>query len=308
MQAQEHSVTGVPPIPAMTSDAERECYYRLAREAAGKGEIIELGAWLGASTAYIAAGIRDSGENARVHVYDKFESKPAHVAKVASFYDKAGLERAPIGNAREAFDAFLGPLMDHVVVHEGRIEHMVSASGPVALLVSDAPKRVPEISAVLTALHPRLVPGSIMAWQDFCHFPSYDIPACLYRIRDHIEVIEAPQPGTTLVFRVKSSWSAEEVSRERLSPKRWSVGQVNAAWTYWSQWIPREVFERFRCGAALFMCDLGKTQDARWLLNSIIDDAVDDVLPKWRYLHEGRADLVQRYKPLFDLLADRGLL
>jgi predicted O-methyltransferase YrrM len=59
------SVTGVPPIPAMTTDAERECYYRLAKEAAGKGAIVELGAWMGASTAYIAAGIRDSGAAAR---------------------------------------------------------------------------------------------------------------------------------------------------------------------------------------------------------------------------------------------------
>jgi hypothetical protein len=34
----------------MTTDAERECYYRLAKEAAGKGTILELGAWMGAST------------------------------------------------------------------------------------------------------------------------------------------------------------------------------------------------------------------------------------------------------------------
>jgi hypothetical protein len=40
-----------------------------------------------------------------------------------------------------------------------------------------------------------------MAWQDFCHFPSYEIPACLYRLRDHLEFVEAVVPGTTLVFR-----------------------------------------------------------------------------------------------------------
>jgi hypothetical protein len=33
----ERSVTGLPPIAAMTTDAERECYYRLAKEAAGEG-------------------------------------------------------------------------------------------------------------------------------------------------------------------------------------------------------------------------------------------------------------------------------
>ena len=70
----ERPIVDGPPIPAMTTDAERECYYRLAKDAAGKGAVVELGAWMGASTAYIAAGIRDSGVPVKVHVYDKFQS------------------------------------------------------------------------------------------------------------------------------------------------------------------------------------------------------------------------------------------
>src|SRR5687767_3336658 len=93
---QERSVTGLPPIAAMTTDAERECYYRLTKEAAPKGAIVELGAWLGASTAYIAAGMRDS-TGGKVHVYDQFVSKPGHIGKVKAFYAKENIDKAPVG-------------------------------------------------------------------------------------------------------------------------------------------------------------------------------------------------------------------
>lgn len=302
------SVTGVPPIPAMTTDAERECYYRLAKAAAGKGEIIELGAWLGASTAYIASGIRDSGVDAVVHVYDKFKSKQVHAAKVAHFYDKAGLDPIPVGPARHAFEAYLGPLLARVEVHEGMIEKTVSSDGPIALLITDAPKRVPEISAVLTALHRHIVPQTIMAWQDFGHFPSYDIPACLYRIRRHFEVVESINPGTTLVFRVKSSWSAAEVSRAALTPKRWTATEIETAWAYWLPHIPEGKRWLFTCGRALFLCDIGQPLKAVEVLVAALEADAASILPKWKYLRNGRPDLVRRYLPLFDHLAEGRLL
>lgn len=302
------SVTGRPPIPAMTTDAERECYYRLAMEAAGNGAIIELGAWLGASTAYIAAGIRDSGANAKAHVYDKFQSKPAHAAKVKLFFDREGIDPIPVGHARKAFESYLGPLLKHVEVHEGQIETIISSREPIALMVTDAPKRVKAISAVLTRLRKPIVPGTVLAWQDFGHFPSYEIPACLWRIRKHIEVVEAIVPGTTVVFRVKSQWHADEVSEQAFALKAWTPQEIDAAWAEWLTDVPAEKAALFRSGQPLFLCDIGHADEATLRLKRILDDASNDVLPKWRYLHSVRPDLVARYKPLFDLLEARGML
>jgi hypothetical protein len=131
---------------------------------------------------------------------------------VKAFYDKQGIDKVPVGPSLEAFKDNLGPLMEFVEPHQGKIEQMQWGKEPIALLVTDAPKRVPAISAVLTKLRTRLQPGAIMAWQDFCHFPSYEIPACLYRLRDHLEFVEGVVPGTTLVFRVKSQWNLAEVT------------------------------------------------------------------------------------------------
>jgi hypothetical protein len=299
--------TGRPPIPAMTTDAERECYYRLAREAAGKDAIVELGAWMGASTAYIAAGIRDSGVEAKAHVYDQFISKAGHVEKVRAFYDKQGIDRVPVGPSLEAFKDNLGPLLEYVEPHQGKIEAMNWTGGPISLLVTDAPKRVPAISAVLTNLRDALRPGAIMAWQDFCHFPSYEIPACLYRLRDHLEFVEAVVPGTTLVFRVKSQWNLAEVTKTALALSRWTPYDVRCAWKYWlGGRVPPEKAALFRCGQAMFMCDIGETESAVTALAHVYEDYAEAILPKWRYLKAQRPDFLTRYAPLFAYLGEHG--
>lgn len=292
----------------MTTDAERECYYRLAKDAAGKGAIVELGAWMGASTAYIAAGIRDSGVKAKAQVYDKFQSKPGHIRKVKEFYSKRGIDRAPIGPCLASFRDNLGTLMDYVEPHQGLIEKLKWNGEPISLLVTDAPKRVPQISAVLTEFRKALQPGSIMAWQDFCHFPSYEIPACLYRIKDHIEFVEAVVPGTTLVFRVKSQWSKEEVSLDALALSKWTAADIHYAWEFWQDnFVPAEKEALFRCGAAMFMCDIGDHESAVACLSHVYQDDAPAIVKKWRYLREARPDFLTRYQPLFAYLEREGV-
>lgn len=283
----------------MTTDAERALYYRLAKEAP-EGAIVEFGAWLGASTAYIAAGVRDSGSDRKVQVYDKFQSKPGHAQKVKAFYGAKG-SKIPIGPSLEQFRANLGQLLDYVDVHKGQIEDIRWTGGPIALLVTDAPKRVPQISPVLTALRDALQPGSIMAWQDFCHFPSYEIPACLYRLRDHIEFVEAVVPGTTLAFKIVSPWDATEVSLAALSLSRWTPEEVAEAWDYWAEFVPVEKAPLFQCGSAMFLCDIGHPDEALERLRPVSGD--EAVAKKWTYLRVNRPDFVVRYRPLFDLMA-----
>jgi hypothetical protein len=300
------SASGMNQIPAMTTDAERDCYYRLAKDAAPKGTIIELGAWMGASTAYIAAGIRDSGVDRKALVFDKFQSKPGHIRKVKEFYSKHGINKAPVGPCLHAFQQNLGGLMRFVESRQGQIEKTIQqpwADDSVSLLVTDAPKRVPQISPVLTALKDAMQVGSVMAWQDFCHFPSYEIPACLYRIRHHLEFVEAVVPGTTLVFRVKSKWSADEVSLDALALSKWTPDEIDEAWIYWTQHVPIEKLALFRCGRAMFLCDVGYPREAVVILSGVYD--IESVAKKWRYLKDARPDFVTRYKPLFDYLDEQ---
>jgi hypothetical protein len=292
------AVTGRPPIPAMTSEAERLCYHRLALEA--EGAVIEFGAWLGASTAYIAAAMREKGGKA--HVYDKFQSKKGHVRKVREFYAEPGPDNIPVGDAYEHFLHNMGPLAEHCIVHKGQIEQAKWDNEAIGLIVNDAPKRVPAISAMLTNFRGGIREGTVMAWQDFCHFPSYEIPACLYRLREHCEFVEAVVPGSTLVFRVKSVWKPQEVTREAFG--NWTPAEVAAAWDYWADCVPHEKWLLFMCGQAMFLCDIGHTSHAVKALRAVLEAGDPTVAKKWDYLRRTRPDFFIRYRPLFDCFAE----
>jgi hypothetical protein len=298
----------MPTIPAMTTEAERECFYRLARDGARHGEVVELGAWLGASSAWIAAGIRDSGAKRTAKVYDRFSDKPVLEKKAVRWCKEHGVEKMAHGTPFEQFRANLGPLLQYVEPNRCEIGGIKWLGGPVSVLICDAPKRVKEISSVLNTFRKALQPGSMMAWQDFCHFPSYEIPACLYRIRKHLEFSEAVVPGTTMVFRVKSQWKAEEVSPNALSLHVWSVDEVFEAWGYWRECVDPSKEALFECGLPMFLCDLGHGDLAARELSSIYERASDSIIKKWRYLKETRPDFLTRYKPLFEYLAIQGAL
>lgn len=300
--------SALPVIPAMTTDAERESYYRLAKQCAGKGEIVELGAWLGASTSAIAAGIRDSGVGTKARVYDRFQSGGNHAEKVETWYAERDLPKIPLGDCFEDFRKNLGELIEYVDVNRGEIASIKWGNDRISLLVTDAPKRVPEISTVLTALKDGLQEGALMAWQDFCHFPSYDIPACLYRLKDKVEFVEAVVPGTTLIFRVSEKLEAEDVSRETLSLQRWTADEVFSAWDYWLGHVHPDKRALFRCGAAMFLCDIGEKQESVNALSVVLSQWAGEVLPKWQYLHRVRKDMVTRYQPLFDLIEREGAI
>jgi hypothetical protein len=282
-------------IPAMTTEAERLCYYRHTKEQASRGAVVELGAWLGAATAYIAAGLRDAKATSKAHIYDRFVWKPAS-------HDKKAGGRIKTSQLEALYDN-LGPLLEHVEVHPAELRNLSWKGGNVSLLICDAPKRIAEISAVLQTFGKAMQPGALMAWQDFAYFPSYDIPAAVIRLGDRLEFVEAVYPGTTAVFRVRSQWSAKEVSKDALAIRRWRPEEVEAAWDAWGARLPEPMRPRFACGAAMFLCDLGAVDRAQRRLQAVIAAHREAVLPKWRYLVEERAALMQRYQPLVELVA-----
>jgi hypothetical protein len=63
------------------------------------------------------------------------------------------------GRASKRSSDNLGPLLEFVEPHQGKIEAMQWGGGPISLLITDAPKRVPAISAVLTNSATRCSPA-----------------------------------------------------------------------------------------------------------------------------------------------------
>jgi len=285
----------IPAIPAMTSEAERRCYYRLAKEQNCDGYVVELGAWLGASTAWIAAGVRDSGCPAKAHIYDRW------IWDAKQHERKAGgpLQREMM----EQFKNNLGPLLDYVEPHRGEIADLVWTKGAISLLICDAPKRVKAISQALTAFADDVYDGTILVWQDFTHSASYDIAATCSRLRDKLVFVKAV-PGSTVLFKVREPWTKEEVTQRALSTDHWTLDEIDEAWTYWLPYLPRDMAANFLAGQAMFMCERGAPDKARALLREVLSNYGDGILGHWRNW-KARPRFVQRFGPLFHELRGR---
>jgi hypothetical protein len=68
-------------LPGMTSPSERAYFTWHARElVTGAGALVDLGSWLGSTTAALAIGLRanrsDAASRTRIHAYDRFLWEP----------------------------------------------------------------------------------------------------------------------------------------------------------------------------------------------------------------------------------------
>lgn len=283
---------GVHAIPAMTSEAERRCFYLHTVEQNHHGYVVELGAWLGAATAWIAAGVRDSGVDRQAHVYDRFKWNPNQHNR------KAGgpLKQDMLCQFREN----LGPLLQYVVPHKCEVEDIKWDYGNVSLIVFDAPKRSEVISEALTIFADWVYSGTILAWQDFTHSASFDIPATMSRLGGKVEFVEAV-PGSTVVLRVLETWDKSEVTREALARKRWRPKEIEDAWDRWLPHLPEEMAAHFLAGKAMFLCEAGAHDRARAIIREVLHKYGDTIVPKWREMKTHRASyFVQRFAPLFN--------
>ena len=280
---------GAAAIPAMTTPAEQFAGYSLAKQAGGA--VVELGAWLGAMTVHLAAGVRDGGGARRVHTYDRFAWKPVHTIKAGGPLERSMLEQ---------FRQNLGPLLERVAIHPGDFRDATWDKTPIGLLVLDGPKRVREIARTLPIFGRALAPGARIALQDFAHFASYDLPASLDTL-ERAGVVRWERgvyPGTMSVFEVLRPITAADVSEDRLRLDRWTPEAIETTWDRWAERLPEGQRPRFHCGSALFLCDRGFVDRGVARFRTTFRAHREDVGRKWQMIRETRPEFVARYPKL----------
>jgi hypothetical protein len=215
----------LPDIPAMTKPAERQMFYWMTRDHyTGAGAVVELGCWLGAGTAALAAGLRDRGRPARLVAVDRFVWKGPANSRVT----RAGLMEGD--DFEPMFRANIQPLEDWIEPVRADLEEFHWDRGPIEILVVDAPKRPKAVASFLDRFGPALIPGkSLIAFQDYLHEPSYALPALLACCGDALRLMDVALPGSTALFEVRRT-PVLEVKQRDLNPMRWPAGDTVRHW------------------------------------------------------------------------------
>src|ERR1700722_6269989 len=185
---------------------ERKLLYHLARNTyTGEGAVVELGAFCGASTNCLAAGLRDNPRSAghRVHSYDSFiASEPYLVDFIRTQFGEeldAGKSFAAIYRRATA------PFADLVEVHSGDLlEQTWSSREPIEILFVDVAKTLALSGRVLTEFFPYLTPKkSIVVHQDFYHPTAFYLAVVMDFLSDHFSILESGRDWS-VVFRLET--------------------------------------------------------------------------------------------------------
>ncbi len=193
-------------VPSMLTDPELNYLHWLtAQEYRGQGRVVELGCYLGGSTAALADGMTHNPHaRTRMLTYDAFIMDEWSNSFLATPY-KAGESFRPL------FDLYQRHRADRLTVREGWIPEDIAPEAerelypeqePVEILFVDAAKTWPLHNTMLRTFGRHLIPHrSVLVHQDFKDPLVYWLPLHMHRLRACFEPLDSIARSCTLSFR-----------------------------------------------------------------------------------------------------------
>lgn len=161
--------------------------------------IVEVGAWLGACTAFLALGVLDSGRKNQVHVFDRFEATSSEVDKAESW----GVILYSGERTKGCFDNFLAPFRDvKIVKHIGNIKKSKWYAPRIGLYVDDASKRMEYFKHSMKTFARKFIKNvTFLFLLDFFYYEKKEGEhAALYRAQE--EWMNAHKNNFKFLFRI----------------------------------------------------------------------------------------------------------
>jgi predicted O-methyltransferase YrrM len=157
-------------IEGFLHDLEGYILMQLAAKGGGIGAIVEVGSFMGRSTAFLAAGTKLAGRE-KVFAVDHFRGSLEHQSGGSC----ASQTLAQIGTTFPRFQHNLQRvgLLDHVVpVQRSSIDAAEVWQGPVRLLFIDGDHEYESVRADFLAWSRFVVPHGVICFHDFSNFPG----------------------------------------------------------------------------------------------------------------------------------------
>ena len=197
-QAQIDGIEATAKVPTMLAPDEQALYAWLTGVwMEDIGDVVDLGCFVGGSTARLAAGLAATGRRAHLHAYDRFACDDALKARMlypAGIAPFDGPDTLPL--VRE----LLAPWQDRITLHPGQIQELGWDGGPIELLFMDASKKIPFMDRMAEQFFPSLVPGkSLVIQQDYLHWRTPWVPVQMEAMANWFTPV-AYAPADTVVF------------------------------------------------------------------------------------------------------------
>lgn len=155
-------------IPSMNWQTVKDKLREYASKVENGQSIVEVGTWLGACTASMMIGIRDSGNAVEIHMYDSFTTQFSQVEKASN----QGIILHSGKSYLEKVNEFLDPFEVKYIPHKGDNRNCIyDSKKKIGLFVDDASKKNPTFKHTMATFSPYFIPGkTIVALLDYWYF------------------------------------------------------------------------------------------------------------------------------------------
>lgn len=197
------SIDRIPQLPAMLGGEERQFLYWVAKECyTGRGEIMDIGAFLGGSAAALGQGLRnnlrDINKARRVHSFDFFAFAEFCRPYAPEFRGDIGDDTLPIFVERtRAFSDLIAPVKGDIC--KQRWEQ------PIEVLFLDFTQTWMQHDAVADIFYRRLMPGGVLIHQDYLYVICYWLHIFMEYYADYFELVSPHIYNTSAAWRLKRS-------------------------------------------------------------------------------------------------------
>lgn len=251
----------------LTTAPERQYYFHIAANRVdGRGAVIDLGSWLGSTTAWLAQGLAANSSEAVRHTtieaYDLFTwSSDYDAFSPRGFRFSHGESFLPL------FRANVRPWLKQIRIHEGDLAQ-VTWKGPVELILNDAAKSWRLAERIWLQFVTQLVEGGFLIEQDFKHHYCPWLHLVHFRFRQHFTLDHDVAGGATTAFRLKQSIRHEDVA-PAFSPKSYDADECDEAFAWAARLVDAAWRPVIQAAHAMHYVHLADSESARRVFEQI---------------------------------------
>jgi len=254
---------------AMTQAAERAyCQWYAGRQYAGKGQIVELGCWLGSLTNALARGLQanrripDAAKRIQVFDYFKWDVVMEDWVKGTPLQG-----RTPVGeNYMTVFLEMIAKHRSMVTINEADLTTTRWTGENIEFLLVDAMKSYVLANNITCEFFPSILPGGYIFHQDYFHFFHGWIHFIMYRLRDYFKAIFEVPDSTTIIYKCvrKLPFRAIELPD---SLKKITIDEVHKAFDWNCSLVSPSTCHYIDAARTNFFYHRGEHEECRRLYN-----------------------------------------
>ncbi len=264
-------------LVGMTSRFEQDYFAEYGEKIyVGKGEIVDLGCWLGSTTIPLVTGLLKNPHFTRsgrkVFAYDLFIW--FDWMNDSTFGTDLAEKYAEGDNFVEEFKLRTKDFAEHIEICAGDLREIGWTGGEIEFLLVDAMKDWSLANAIVREFYPSLVPQeSLILHQDFAHFFTPCIHLIQWLFREHFEFAGEVAKSPSVVFKYKSKID-EKLLQKTYGYDSFSDEEVDAAFEYSMSLVSAEKLPNVAAAKVMWFLHQNRLEKAKEAFEALLESGV----------------------------------